>query len=135
MVLSDAQVADIRLFCKTIKDVLDTATFEQTQQVPGMLDVRGTLAIEDNERVIYVKCLVTPQQRLSLLPTSPSLCCHNGTPYMVTARLVVPGVKICFRNNRSEPQTYIKAAFQNSFAPFYAEPSYQNKDQHPSAQT
>lgn len=73
LVLSDAQVEDIRLFCETIKDVLDTATFEQKRQVLEMLDVRGTLAIEDNERVIYVKCLVTPQQRLSLLPTSPSL--------------------------------------------------------------
>ena len=72
LVLSDAQVEDIRLFCETIKDVLDTATFEQKRQVLEMLDVRGTLAIEDNERVIYVKCLVTPQQRLSLLPTSPS---------------------------------------------------------------
>lgn len=72
LVLSDAQVEDIRLFCETIKDVLETATFEQKRQVLEMLDVRGTLAIEDNERVIYVKCLVTPQQRLSLLPTSPS---------------------------------------------------------------
>lgn len=72
LVLSDAQVEDIRLFCETIKDVLDTATFEQKRQVLEMLDVRGTLAIEDNERVIYVKCLVTPQQRLSLLPTSHS---------------------------------------------------------------
>ena len=46
----------------------------EIQPIEGgeMLDVRGTLAIEDNERVIYVKCLVTPQQRLSLLPTSPS---------------------------------------------------------------
>jgi len=72
LVLSDDQVEDIKAYCESIKDVLDSATFEQKRHVLEMLDVRGTLAIEDNERVIYVKCLVTPQQRLSLAPTSPS---------------------------------------------------------------
>ncbi len=43
--------------------------------------------------------------------------------------LVLSGVKMCFRHNYCESQTYIKAAFQNSFGTLiYAQPSYQNKD-------
>ncbi len=72
LVISDEQVEDIKSFCESIKDELDTATFDQKRQLLEMLDVRGTLAIEDNERVIYVKCLVAPRQRLSLAPTSLS---------------------------------------------------------------
>lgn len=72
-VISDEQVEDIKSFCESIKDELDTATFDQKRQLLEMLDVRGTLAIEDNERIIYVKCLVAPRQRLSLAPTLPSL--------------------------------------------------------------
>lgn len=90
LVLSDAQVEGIRLFCETVKNVLDTATFEHKRQVLEMLDVRGTLAIEDNERVIYVKCLVTPQQRLSLLPTSPSSNTGETVTMTCAFRSMVP---------------------------------------------
>lgn len=72
LTLSDEQVEDIKAYCKSIRTLLDDATFEQKRQLLDKLDVRGTLAVEENERVIYVKCLVTPQQRLSLAPTSHS---------------------------------------------------------------
>ena len=71
-VISDEQVEDIKSFCETIKDELDIATFDQKRQLLEMLNLRGTLAIEDNERIVYVKCLVAPQQRLSLAQISPS---------------------------------------------------------------
>ena len=70
LVIPNVQVEEIKTFCETIKRELEKATFEQKRQSVGMLNVRGTLAIKDNERIIYVKCLVTPQQRLSLVPTS-----------------------------------------------------------------
>ncbi len=77
-------------YCEEIKDILDTATFEQKRQLLDVLDVRGTLDVEDNERVVYVKCLLSLQQQLSLALTSPWRCCHKGTQYIVTARLVLP---------------------------------------------
>jgi len=55
-VLSDDQIEDIKAFCDEIRDRLDNATFEQKRQLIDMLDVRGTLAIENEEKVVYVKC-------------------------------------------------------------------------------
>jgi site-specific DNA recombinase len=60
-VLSDEQIADIEAFCEQIRHGLEIATFEQKRQVIDLLDVRGTLAIENDERVIYVSCLIAPQ--------------------------------------------------------------------------
>jgi site-specific DNA recombinase len=85
-VISDEQVEDIKSFCETIRNELDVATFEQKRQLLEMLDVRGTLAVEDNERVVYVKCLVAPQQRLSLAPTLPS----SNTGETATTRCASP---------------------------------------------
>ncbi|NOH04931.1 MAG: hypothetical protein HND47_24655 [Chloroflexi bacterium] len=89
VVLSNEQVENIKDYCESIKYVLDNATFEQKRRVLEMLDVRGTLAIEEDERVIYVKCLETPQQRLSLAPTSPSSNLHWQNSIELTARFIV----------------------------------------------
>lgn len=51
---------DIKAYCASISTFLDDATFEQKQQLLDKLDVRGTPAVEENESVLYVKCLVTP---------------------------------------------------------------------------
>ncbi len=48
----------------------ECTTFEQKLQVIDMLDVRGTLAIENDEKVVYVKCILG-QQLLSVARTSP----------------------------------------------------------------
>ena len=73
LVVSDRQMEEIRIFCDSIRDKLDIATFEQKRQLLELLDVRGKLAVENTEKVVYVICLISPQQRLSLAPTSPSL--------------------------------------------------------------
>jgi hypothetical protein len=57
-----------------------------------MLDVRGTLAIENDEKVIYVSCLISPEP-VSLVLTSPLSNNHNRHPIIITARLLVSNPK------------------------------------------
>ena len=71
---SDEDIASLEAFCATIKTKLNMATFEDKRHILDMLDVRGTLAIEDDEKVIYISCkLLTEPQRRSPARTSPSL--------------------------------------------------------------
>jgi hypothetical protein len=50
---------------------LDTATFEDKLRYFDLLDVRGKLAFENNEKVVYIKCKAG-KQRVSLAVTSHS---------------------------------------------------------------
>ena len=59
----------IQSFCAEVADGLDNATFEDKRQYFDLLDVRGKLAVENNEKVVYAKCKIE-QQRLSLVLTS-----------------------------------------------------------------
>ena len=68
---SDADIETIEDFCSKINHNLDNITYEGKRRIIDMLDVRGTLAIENEEKVIYVSCLITPQP-VSLALTSPS---------------------------------------------------------------
>jgi len=52
-----------------IYDGILDADFKTKRQVIDLLDVRGTLSIEDNEKVVYVTCKLG-QQRPSPTPTS-----------------------------------------------------------------
>lgn len=73
LVITDEQFADIQVFCQEIHDGIETVDFATKRQILDLLDVRGTLAIENEEKVIYLKCLLKPQQkRLSVALTSPS---------------------------------------------------------------
>ena len=53
-----------------VHDCMQTADFKAKRQIIDLLDVRGTLSIEDNEKVVYVTCKLG-QQRRSLTPISP----------------------------------------------------------------
>jgi hypothetical protein len=68
----DEQVAMIEAFCAKVRAGLDNATFEDKRRYFDLLDVRATLATENNERVAYVTCKLG-KQRLSVAPTSPLL--------------------------------------------------------------
>jgi len=72
---------------------LDNAGFEQKQQVIDMLDVRGKLAIENGEKVVYVKWFLE-QQLLSVALTSPLSNNHNRPLITITARLVLDRFKL-----------------------------------------
>jgi hypothetical protein len=88
-VLSDDQIADIEIFCAQIWDGLENATFEQKRHIIDLLDVRGTLAIENDEKVIYVKCLIG-QQLLSVARISPWRSTVNRQQlFVLTAKLVL----------------------------------------------
>ena len=67
---------------------LENANFEQKRQVIDMLNVRGTLAIENDEKVVYAKCILE-QQLLSVARTSLWRCNHKGHPLAITVRLVL----------------------------------------------
>lgn len=67
---SDQDLVIIEEFCAHIRENLDYATFEGKQRILELLDVRGTLAIEDDQKVVYVSCLITPQP-VSLVLTLP----------------------------------------------------------------
>ena len=86
---TDADIVTIEKFSAKINHNLDMATFEGKRRILDMLDVRGTLAIENDERVLYVSCLIAPQQ-VSLALTSHWRCTGNRQQlYVLTARLVV----------------------------------------------
>ena len=67
---SDQDLAIIDEFCKKIRDKLDQATFEGKRRVLELLDVHGTLAMENEEKVLYITCAIYPQP-VSLVLTSP----------------------------------------------------------------
>ena len=68
--ISDEQIAGIEAFCAQLRPSLEDTDFEQKRQIIDMLDVRGKLAIENDEKVVYVKCILG-QQLLSVARTSP----------------------------------------------------------------
>ncbi len=57
---------------KYLRENLDQATFEGKRRILDMLDVHGTLALENDERVLYLTCAIYPQPA-SLVLTSPCL--------------------------------------------------------------
>ena len=69
--VTDDQLADIEKFVNEIRSELKQITFENKRRVIEYLDVRATIAVEDGEKVVYVKCLVTAD-RLSIAGILPS---------------------------------------------------------------
>ena len=67
---SDVDIKTVVDFYNKIHNNLDSATFEGKRHILELLDVRGTLALENDEKVIYVSCLISPQP-VSLVLTSP----------------------------------------------------------------
>jgi site-specific DNA recombinase len=86
--LSDEDIEVIKSFCSEVRSGLDNATFEDKRRYMELLDVRCKLALENQEKVAYVKCKLGAQ-RLSVVLTSPSSSIHNRPPIEVTARLVI----------------------------------------------
>ena len=61
LTLTDDQISEIQEFCDGIRDRIDTADFDEKRQLLELFDVRGKLALENNEKVIYATCLIHPQ--------------------------------------------------------------------------
>ena len=78
---------DIEEFTRTIGEGIEKADFKTQRSIIELLDVRGKLAIENNEKVVYISCKLGQQNR-SPIPTSPLSNNHNRTPVRLTAKLV-----------------------------------------------
>ncbi|GAB4540864.1 MAG: hypothetical protein Fur002_08300 [Anaerolineales bacterium] len=68
--MTDDQLSYIETFCAKIRKGLDKADFKTKRQIIELLDIRGKIAFENNEKVLYIKCLIQPQQvsRVMILP-------------------------------------------------------------------
>ncbi|MGD0172857.1 MAG: recombinase family protein [Anaerolineales bacterium] len=69
--LPDENIEVIESFCSEVRSGLDNATFEDKRRYMDLLDLRCKLALEDQEKVAYIKCKLGAQRR-SLVLTSPS---------------------------------------------------------------
>jgi uncharacterized protein YhaN len=68
---TEEEINSIVAYCEEIGVGRDNATFEDKRRYFELLDVRGRLALENDEKVVYVKCKLG-EQRLLQIPTSPS---------------------------------------------------------------
>jgi hypothetical protein len=67
---TDEHIAAVVAHGEEVGDGLDNATVDDKRKYFDWLDVRGKLAVEDGEKVIYTKCRIG-EQRLSVVVTSP----------------------------------------------------------------
>ncbi|MBE7433119.1 MAG: recombinase family protein [Anaerolineales bacterium] len=89
--MTDDQLNYIEAFCAKIRKGLDRVDFNTKRQIIELLDIRGKVAFENGQKVLYLKCLIDPidseeqQQRLPM-QISPSL----NTGEIVTTNSVFP---------------------------------------------
>jgi len=85
--MTDDQLAYIEEFCTKIRTRLDNANFETKRQTIELLGIRGKVAFENGEKVLYLKCLIEPceLQQVLRIPIWRSSSNHtlyaNGTNY------------------------------------------------------
>jgi site-specific DNA recombinase len=70
--LTESEFLELKDFILHVRNGLKDATFETKRRIIDLFDVRGKLAVEDNQRIIYISCKITKPQR-SLVQTSHSL--------------------------------------------------------------
>jgi uncharacterized protein (DUF1778 family) len=68
--LTDEQVTTLTEFAQKVAQGLDRAdvSFEARRHVIELLDVKGTLAVEDGQKVVYARCMLG-EDDLSIVPT------------------------------------------------------------------
>ena len=52
----------IEEFCATIRTGLDNADFNAKHQIIQLRNIRGKIAFENGERIVYPKCLIEPRE-------------------------------------------------------------------------
>jgi len=68
--IPDAQVEEIEEFCRQVSEGLGNTSFEDKRKILELLNVRGQLAIEDGQKVVYVSCVID-QARLPIVSSTP----------------------------------------------------------------
>lgn len=73
--ITDEQLSYIEAFCAKIRKGLEKADFKAKRQIIELLDIRGKIAFENGQKVLYLRCLINPQEQQLRLPMqiSPSL--------------------------------------------------------------
>ena len=79
---------NIRCLLSWAKRLDHQFSVQQKGQVIDLLDVRGTLAIENDEKVIYLSCLIAPQP-VSLALILPLTSCHGQNSITLTAWIII----------------------------------------------
>jgi site-specific DNA recombinase len=85
--ITDDQVNLIEAFCAKIREGLDQADFNIKRHILELLDVRGKIAFENGERILYLKCLldhynprqvsrvlISPLLSIGAIATKPCAC-------------------------------------------------------------
>lgn len=72
--MTDDQLSFIEEFCATIRTGLNLADFYAKRKIIELLDIRGKIAFENGQKVVYLKCLIDPKEQHPPLPMqiSPS---------------------------------------------------------------
>jgi hypothetical protein len=70
--ITDNQLIQIETFCAKIRSGLNYADFEGKRQVIELLDVRCKIDFENDEKMIWLKCLMEPEGQPQLLRTLTS---------------------------------------------------------------
>lgn len=86
--ITEDQIIELEQFAETVSRGILVADFETKRRVIDLLDVRGKLAIESGEKVVYVTCKLEQQPR-SLAQISPLPNNHNGTAVKLRGRLEI----------------------------------------------
>ena len=66
--MTDDQLNHIDEFCAKIRTGLDHADFNTKRQIVELLDIRGKIALENEQKVLYLKCLIDPKEQQRRLP-------------------------------------------------------------------
>jgi len=89
--MTDDQLAYIEAFCAKIKTWLENADLKTRRQIIDLLDIRDKVAFENNEKIIYLRCLINIQEQQPVLriPISPSSNRQPQYSIELTARMIL----------------------------------------------
>ena len=76
--ITDDQLSFIEAFCATIRVGLEQADFNAKRQIIELLDIRGAIAFENGEKVLYLRCLLDTQEQPQRLPMQISPSSNTG---------------------------------------------------------
>jgi len=64
-VLSDEQIKTIQEFITLLRPQIETTDFETRQRIITMLNVEVTLAIEEGQKIVYARCVISEDVALT----------------------------------------------------------------------
>ena len=76
----------IEAFCAKIREGLDQSDFEAKRRIIELLDVKCKIDVINDEKAIWLKCLIEPNEQPLVLPVPTSRLSnnHSGNTIMLT---------------------------------------------------